>query len=86
VHGRHDDGGGGEVPATVFAQKLTLLLRGLRAADAAVNGRANHDYMISDLRIGSALVELRQENLRHPNDLIGSHSGVEAFDECERAT
>jgi hypothetical protein len=81
VHGRHDGGSGDEVPAAVFAQKLTILVRALRAADAAVNGRVNHEYVISDLRIGSALVELREADLSS-YDLIGSHSGVGAFDEC----
>jgi hypothetical protein len=80
VHGRQNDAGE-RVPASVFAQKLATLVRALRAADAAVNGRVTHDYVISDLKIGSALVELREEAIRR-TDLIPRYSGVSAFDNC----
>ena len=83
VHGRQADGGE-RVPASVFAQKLAVLVRALRAADAAVNGRVTHDYVISDLQIGSALVELREEEIKKP-DLITKQSSITAFEDCVEA-
>jgi len=80
VHGRQDYGSE-RVPASVFAQKLTVLVRGLRAADAARNGRVTHDYVISNLSLGSALVELREEEIRH-SPFFPPASGVSAFDDC----
>jgi len=80
LQGADDEG----VPAAVFAQKLGALVRGLRAADAALNGKSRHDYVITDLRMGSAIVELRE--LRpHPAHLIPPTSGIEAFDICVEA-
>jgi hypothetical protein len=81
VHGRQRERDGDLVPGSVFAQKLLILLRGLRAADAAVNGKVKYDYVISDLRIGSALVELREEEIRE-HGLLESRSGISAFDDC----
>jgi hypothetical protein len=83
VHGRRD-GSGERVPASVFAQKLAILVTALRAADAAVNGKTVHDYVISGLRHGSALVELREEEISR-FDLLEKYSGVSAFDECVEA-
>jgi hypothetical protein len=83
VHGRRD-GSSERVPASVFAQKLSILVRALRAADAAVNGRVTHDYVISDLKLGSALVELREEEIPKFG-LFEKHSGVNAFDDCVEA-
>jgi hypothetical protein len=83
VHGRQGSGGD-RVPASVFAQKLGALVRALRAADAAVNGRATHDYVIIDLKMGSALVELREQEILVPH-LIPGTSGVSAFEDCINA-
>jgi len=82
VHGHHHGEPGRDcVPASIFAHKLTILLRALRAADAAVNGTVKHDYVISDLQMGSALVELREEDVPKFRR-VESRSGVGAFDDC----
>ena len=84
VHGRHTDGRGDLVPGSGFAQKLAILLRGIRAADAAVNGKVKHEYVISDLRISSAVVELREKEIRN-HALLDNRSGISAFDDCINA-
>jgi hypothetical protein len=83
VHGRQGEDGE-RVPASVFAQKLTVLVRALRAADTATNGRVTWDYVISDLRVGSAVVQLQEEQIR-PSELIPTQSSVTAFDDCVEA-
>jgi hypothetical protein len=65
VHGGQDERGGDEVPASVLAQKLTIRLRALRAADAAVNGKIKHEYLISGLKLGSAIAEVREEEIKN---------------------
>ncbi|MGO6999491.1 hypothetical protein [Rhizobium leguminosarum] len=44
----------GQVRADVFAQKLSVLIKSLRAADQLVNGTKSLSYLISDLKYGSA--------------------------------
>jgi hypothetical protein len=83
LHGRQEDGSE-RVPASVFAQKLAVLVRALRAADAAVNGRVTHDYVISNLEVGSALVEMREEPIKTA-ELLPSRSSVSAFEDCVEA-
>jgi hypothetical protein len=49
------------VRATVFVQKLRNLLSALQAADKIANGRSSFDYVLSDLRTGSASVTIREK-------------------------
>ncbi|MDH6268410.1 hypothetical protein M2360_003815 [Rhizobium sp. SG_E_25_P2] len=48
----------GQVRADVFAKKLALLAKGLRAADQYVNGGKSVNYLISDLQYGSAVAHI----------------------------
>ncbi|QTI81203.1 hypothetical protein IAI58_17835 (plasmid) [Roseomonas marmotae] len=49
------------VRADVFARKLTAFLRGLVAADKLANGKQLHQFVITDLAIGSAKVKIREK-------------------------
>ena len=48
----------GAIRADVFAQKLTLLVNSLGAADKHINGRKSLNYLISYLGIGSAIAQI----------------------------
>jgi hypothetical protein len=50
----------GFVRADVFASKMSLLIRALRAADKFVNGGKRYDYVIADLAQGSAIATVRE--------------------------
>ncbi len=45
----------GSVRADVFAKKMEILIKGLRAADKYVNANKSFNYLISDLKYSSAL-------------------------------
>jgi hypothetical protein len=49
------------VRAVVFVQKLRNLLNALQTADKAANGKSTFDYVLSDLRTGSASVTIREK-------------------------
>ncbi len=53
----------GAVRVDVFAQKLTLLVKSLRAVDKHINGRKSLDYLISDLGTGSATVQIVEDEV-----------------------
>ncbi len=58
----------GQVRADVFADKISSLVRGLRAADKLLHGYKSMEYLISDLKYGSAeaaLVEY-EYNVKNP--------------------
>lgn len=55
----------GAVRVDVFVQKLTLLVKSLRAVDKHINGRKSLDYLISDLGIGSATVQIVEDEVDH---------------------
>lgn len=78
VHG-HKHGARDVVLASVFAEKMAVLVRALRAADSAVNNRAKYDYVISRLSDGSATVEIEEQRKRRVRHSVSS---VEAFDMC----
>jgi hypothetical protein len=46
-----------------------------------VNGKASHDYVITDLKMGSALVELREQQIAPPSLMLRG-TGISAFDDC----
>ena len=85
VHG--PDPASDELPAAVFAEKLTSLVRAFRAADKAVNGGASiHDYMIARLASSTptaVLVERPVPRLR--GQFISGHSGIAGFQDCIEA-
>lgn len=74
IHGLDEDNR--TVRADVFAKKLRALLAGLAAADTFANGKPLHRFVIADLRIGSAVVAIRekQRSKRRPE-----RSGVQAY-------
>lgn len=49
------------VRADVFARKLRALLKGLTEADKHANGKQLHEYVIQDLKIGSAVFCVREK-------------------------
>jgi hypothetical protein len=55
------------VRADIFIGKLAALLRALKQIDKVSHGKARHEYVVSDLKIGSALATLREKpkSLRH---------------------
>jgi hypothetical protein len=71
VHGlgQHKDA----VDAAVFAQKLAAFVRALRKSDQNGNGRRCLDFLISDLKMGSATAEIveREADTRHPAKVSG---------------
>jgi hypothetical protein len=59
VHGRRMVDSSDSVLAPIFAKKMTILLRAISAADAAMNGRVSNDYYINRLFSSSPTVEIR---------------------------
>ena len=55
------EGMGREVNADLFATKLRALVRGLSKIDASLNGSRRFEYVISDLKFSSAVVQLREK-------------------------
>lgn len=79
-------GGDGNVSASVFASKLTRLVRALRAADKAVNQVIPHDYTIAKLSSSNPTALLAETVL--PKFQDGVHvwrSAVAGFDDCADA-
>ncbi len=58
----------GAVRADVFAKKMALLIKGLRAADKHVNKQKSLNYLITDLEYGSAVavIDESEYNLEKP--------------------
>lgn len=73
---------GDHVLALVFAQKLAALVRALKAADKIANGAQNHDYAITDLKIGSAQVTVAEQVAFRYRRGRGGKSGLRALDTC----
>ncbi len=78
-------GPGGEVSASVFASKLTALVRALRAADMAVNGGSAHEYTIAKLHTSDPTAILREVPSANFQGMFEPASGVEAFSACVEA-
>lgn len=59
IHGLDEDNK--LVRADVLAQKLLALIRGLRAADELANGKVTHHFIITEMRVGSAIFQVREK-------------------------
>lgn len=70
-----------EVPATVFAAKLTALVKALEAADALRNGRSLHQYTIARLHTSSPTAILNERPLEAGLHIDRSASAVPVFEE-----
>lgn len=82
VHG--PDVSSEEVSASVFANKLRFLVRALRAADRAVNGKTVYDYTIAKLSSSAPTVVLTEREMPRKMPTAVS-SGIGAFDQCVKA-
>lgn len=70
------------VRASVFVEKLRLLLSGLAAADKFANGKAGFIFMIGGLSDGSACATIRQKQ-RTPNRPL--HSSIATYESAASA-
>lgn len=70
------------VRAEVFARKLQIFLRGLAMADKHANGKRLHNFIIEDLKIGSAQVQVREKQSTKARPL---HSSFDAYEEVAKA-
>jgi hypothetical protein len=70
------------VRAVVFVQKLRNLLSALQTADKTANGKSSFDYVLSDLRTGSASATIRekQKTLERP-----LHSSIAVLEDTASA-
>lgn len=67
------------VIASVFAAKLAAVIRGLRSADASVNGGKFYEYVIADLRAASASVALDEVVTSRK---VPQRSAVDSYGDC----
>src|SRR5437870_2411104 len=75
-----------EMSAAVFADKLMTLVRAVRAADRAANGRQIHDYMIAKLQSSAPTALLAERPIpRYKDRFFSGHSGIKAFERCVNA-
>jgi hypothetical protein len=70
------------VRADVFARKIRTLIDALRESDKIANGKALHDFMISDLKIGSAAIKIREKKKTRRGF---AHSGIGVFEGATKA-
>lgn len=63
IHGLDEDNK--LVRADVLAQKLQALIRGLRAADILANGKVTHQFIVTEMHIGSAVFQVREKQTNH---------------------
>lgn len=70
------------VRADVFLRKLNFLMRGLHIADKSANGSEAHEYIIQEMRVSSALVQVRE---KPKGRKIGANSSIEAYSGALRA-
>jgi len=70
------------VRASVFAQKFRQLLAALGIADKLANGKPGFDYVITELRIGSASVTVREKQRRRERP---SFSSIRYFEDTASA-
>jgi len=68
-----------KVVASVFQKKLRRLIAGLRTADKFANGKKFHEYVIADLKIGSATIAL---NEIRDSKMIPELSSVDVYRDC----
>lgn len=79
-----DDAGGSDgkpVPADVFARKMQEILDALKEADRSVNSGVRHEFVITDLKKGSAEVTFAERPLPAFADVPVASSTV-ALNDC----
>lgn len=77
IHGLDEDNK--LVRADVLAQKLQALIRGLRAADLLANGKITHQFIVTEMRIGSAVFQVREKQTNHGE---APHSTIPVFEKA----
>ena len=81
MHARKDDYD--LVSASIFAKKLSDLIKALQAADRSVNnGQITHDYKIAKLRSSSPTVLLCEERLPKFSSRFDIEPVIPAMDSC----
>lgn len=80
IHGLDEDNK--LVRAAVFAQKLRALISGLQQADKLANGKLLHDFIITEMRVSSAVVQIRE---RQRTSEIPKHSGIATYQRAVKA-
>lgn len=80
VHGLDVDAK--NVRADVFARKLLTLISGLRDADKFANGKLSYGYVITELKIGSASVAVRQRQRSRRRPL---YSAIDVYEQVAGA-
>ena len=83
IHGLPTDGGGKLVDAEVFARKVNAIVKALEAADEEANGAQQHRYLISELKIGSAQIGIREE--ARSTRTRPEHSSIATLLDCTKA-
>jgi len=83
VHSRRMVDSSDSVLAPILAKKMTILLRAISAADAAMNGRVSNDYYINRLFSSSPTVEI--EERKKPKIRKSVTSGIDNFELCVTA-
>lgn len=84
IHGPDGDRDG-MLSASLFANKLGVLIRALKEADRRANGELRHDYGIAKLQSSSPTVMLKEHNLPRYEGQFHGESGVSAFQICADA-
>lgn len=80
VHG--PDSSNDEVAAEVFATKLSNLVKALKAADRAVNGKVLNEIVIVKLNTSTPTAILAERPIQPGHE---SNDAIEAFDDCVQA-
>jgi hypothetical protein len=73
--------GGKPVPADVFVRKMQEVLEALNEADRSANGGARHEFLIADLKKGSAEVTFSERSVSLAQDALLASSFLE-FEGC----
>ena len=73
------------ISGTLFANKLSSLLRALKAADKIANGCLFHEYRILKLESSSPTVTLVEVPGPKVENHFPGHSGVASFERCANA-
>lgn len=81
IHGP-DPSRDGLVSASLFANKLGVLVRALNEADRQLNGEHTHDYKISELESSSPTVTLKEVVKPAYEGMIPVKSGIVGFEDC----
>ncbi len=71
--------------ASLFANKLAMLVRALKEADRIANGEHWHDYRIENLKSSSPTVMLRECLSSKRKDKLFEKSGIKTLQDCANA-